>query len=573
MTTDHPPASTPELPDSAGEEWLEAIDADLPLPPIPVAKANGVHVRVDDRAEVKIGKDVHRVIEEVQHELARDPLVFQRTQTLVTVVGAPAKLHRHAQGTPIIRELTRESLLPRLSRDVKLLRLKPPPKHAAMLSEAPPPEFEECVAPPLVTGPLLACGEWPDVSELVGLSETPIVRPEGTIHDVRGYDAETGYLYLPSCEYPPVRATHSEAALAYAHLADVFCDFPFVDPSHVSACVAAILTILARSAIGGAVPCWLFDAASKRSGKSLLANVIAMIAIGRVGAAMSYPENDEELEKVMAGFAQDGAQIVNFDNVARPFGGAALDRCITAVDTVQLRVLGRTGNPSFPWRGTILASGNNVTARGDMLPRVLCPRLESPLENPESRTEYSRPDRGGEDRMLAWCRVHRAGLVADALSIVADYLRAGSPAVDVRAGGGFSAWTRRVAASLVWVGAPSPMGARRGSAEDDDPTARAERSLVTGWESLCRLHGERPLTVSGACALLWRRTERDDPPDGFDDLREAIQVLTKCSPGYPPAADRFGAALRKIKRRPIGGKKLDVDGETHGQARWKVVPA
>ena len=564
--------------------WLDALDADEESCGVTDPKKLNGHAhheapKEDTRPEVKMGKDIHRVVHEVQAALAEDPLVYQRAFHLVTLVGADGSTaSRSSSGTPTIRELTRDSILPRLSRHVKLMATKKAPakeRKSAILINADQqaPEWDETMAPPIVTGPLLACGSWDDIRELVGVTETPVLRPDGSVHAVAGYDEVTGYVYAPSVTFEILdHPTQSDAVLAYAHLADVFVDFPYVSDEHRSATVAALLTVVCRTAVEGAVPCWLFDAASKRSGKSLQANLISLIATGRAAAALTYPEDDEELEKVLSGCALEGTRLVNFDNVARPFGGAPLDKCLTAIDTVQFRILGKTGNPVVAWRGVIMASGNNVVARGDMLPRLLSPRIESPLEQPEKReaASYVYPERAGEDRMCEWVTKHRAALVSDAITVVRAYILAGKPVVTALEWGGFSAWTRIIAQALVWAGAPNPLGARRGSSDDDDPRAAAERGLVSGWVHLCRRLNSISLTSSAALSAIYPPPKKDDPPDGYDDLREAVQALTNSKSGFPPSPSQLTTALRSLKGRPLGGAKVIVDGSTSGKILWRV---
>jgi hypothetical protein len=516
--------------------------------------------RPDDRPEILLRADVHLVTREMLAALRLDPLVYQRSGDLVHVVLAEDADEDHAAGTPLVRRCPLSWTIDRVSEHARCLKSKDGEwKHVS-----PPRDNVRAV---------LERGSWSGIRTLDGVIESPSMRPDGSILQTPGYDRCTRSLYQPSDDYQlvPNAPTQGDAALAYSHLADVFSDFPYVDDSHRSATIAAVLTILARNAIAGAVPCWLFDASTSRSGKSLQVDVVSLIATGRPAPRMTFPETDEELEKVLAGYALAGARLVNFDNVARAFGGAAIDKCITATDTVQLRVLGVNDLPIVPWRAVILASGNNVYARGDMLARVLCPRIESPLENPETRDQYSHPDRGGEDALCAWTRAHRRSLVVDALTLLRAYHVAGRPAQPVPKFGGFSAWRGLIAQALVWAGAPDPLGARRGLGGDDDPQRASELALVEGWADLCRSQGVVSLTAGAALAQLYPPPRRDEPPDGFDGLRESIQDLTGARPGFPPAADRLSRALQKLKARPLNGKKLRIEGKTGGIRRWTVV--
>lgn len=517
-------------------------------PPLRIANPDG-------RVDVLLTPDVHQVTDQMVTALRADESLYQRGGELVHVIRHVSEEDRRfAVGTPIVRSAPLSWLIDRVS------------GHARCLTKTKKGDYKHVVPPTPRVRAVLERGEWSGIRHLESIIESPSMRPDGTIIQEPGYDAATRSLYIPNGTFNAVAdaPTHGDAALAYAHLADLFRDFPYVSREHQSATIACIVTLLARPAILGSVPCWVFDASSKRSGKSLQMDVVSIVATGRAASRMTFPaDDDKELESVLSSYALAGARIVPFDNVARPFGGAALDKCVTAIDSVDLRVLGRSELRTMPWRALIMASGNNVAFRDDMLPRVLSPRLESPLENPETRTDL--PDL----RAIALSR--RPALVADALTILRAYVVAGRPPVPTQRWGGFDAWVSLVASALVWAGAPDPMGARRGLAGDEDPTKAAECALVAGWATLCRDVSPTGLTVSAALAALYPAPRSDEPPDGRNDLREAIEHLTAARPGAAPASRRVGEALRKLKSRPISGQKLVSEQVKGGIARWRVV--
>lgn len=536
-------------------------------------KDDGPPPEPDGRPEIVLGKDLHRVLAELDEHLgATDPLLFQRDHELVAIVGSRAKegKARLVAGTPVIRSLTAPALLPRVTEYVKCLSVKQPTKAQLRNDPDAKPTLVEAWPTPSVTSGFLGALDWLHVRQLTGITECPTLRPDGTVVQDAGYDEATGYLYLPSCEYPrvPDQPTHSEAVLAYARLAEVFCDFPYVDGSHRSAVVAAILSLVCRPAILGSVPCFLFDANSRRSGKTLQVDVISLIVSGRVASRMTFPDSEEELEKVLSGYALAGARMVNFDNVERPFGGQALDKCITAIDTVDLRVLGGSTIRTLTWRSVLFASGNNVRGKGDVLERVLSPRLVSPLEHPERRdlAALRHPD------LRAWVAGMRAELVVAALTLVRAYCAAGRPPQPIPPWGGFEGFRDLIASALVWVGAQDPMDARRGGERDDDPTRRAERSLVAGWAQLCAHLSVTSLSVSAAIRAIYPAPGRDDPPDSFDDLRESIAELTSARPGSPPDPKRLGEAIRRMLDKPTDGLVFRPDGTTDGSRRWSAKP-
>ncbi len=512
----------------------------------------------DTRAEIILTPDVHLTTERMAEAVVDDPELYQRAGSLAHVIRANESTSEQVIGTPITRTMPLSMLIDRVSKHAKCLKYSS--KNDKYLHVPPPSTSVRAV---------LERGSWARVRELRGIIEAPSMRPDGTVIQVAGYDAVTGFLYEPNATFPTIaeKPSHSDCVLAFARLLEPFADFPYVNEAHRAATIAGALTLLARPAIVGSVPCWLFDASAARSGKSLQVDVISLIATGRVASRMTYPEQDEELEKVLAGYALRGARIVNFDNVARKFGGAALDKVITAVDKVDLRMLGATDLVTLDWRAVVFASGNNVGCRGDMLARVLSPRLETPLANPETRSDFRYADLRG------WVADNRTELVAAALTILRGYIAAGKPDQGCERWGGFEAWSRLVPHALKWVGAADPMGARRGLDGDEDVDRVCAGAMVDGWHRLCVGHGDG-LTVKGAIALLYPGRSHHDPhePDGHDALREAVEQLTDAKPGFPPSTRKMGEALRKLKARPVGGKKLVSKTHDGGVARWRVIP-
>jgi hypothetical protein len=106
--------------------------------------------------------------------------------------------------------------------------------------------------------------------------------------------------------------------------------------------------------------------------------------------------------------------------------------------------------------------------------------------------------------------------------------------------------------------------------DDEDPERRALVALLDGWARLAPSDG---LTARSAIMVLYTARHDDDPPDGFDDLREAIEHFVTTMPGRPPCSKKLGYTLRKFKRRVIGGRLLDVTpNEGHGGTnKWRVI--
>jgi hypothetical protein len=551
-------------------EWM--LDDDAPIIDEP-HNLNG-HIRVDDRPEIKMGKDLHRVIAEVAGAIAHDPLVYQRAHELVTIVGSDGSNPSAptTRGTPVIRALSMQSVLPRLTRYVKFIAPKKPSKRdedrAALQGKKLTIEWVETFPPPIVVGPFLACGDWEDVRVLTGISETPFLRLDGTVCQDRGYDSASGYFLALAREFPtiPESPTQDEAKAALARLTDVFSEFPHVSEAARMVPIAAILTILARPAIDGSIPAFVFDAATRGSGKTLQAHAVSLIALGRFASPCTFPSEDDELEKILGSYGLSGNRLVLLDNITRPFGGAPLDKCLTSKGHVDLRVLGKLDLRTIVWNALILASGNNVQFPEDTSRRSLVARLESRLENPEDRTDVR--------DLPAFIRSRRSELVADALIVLRSYCSHGRPSAGTSRWGSFEEWSDLIPPAIVFAGGADVMSTRpRGEAVATDE----QGALAVILDRLPSL-SEEPMTSKAIIQTLWpparikalARGDADElAPDLWDDLRDALEAIAIPRGQRTPSAKLLGERLRKLKGRVIGGRRIvAVQKHNHVSGWW-----
>lgn len=510
----------------------------------------------ESRPLVRLDVDVHRVVDECAAILGHDVSLFQRDGQLAHVIRT-AESEADAltlAGTPQIRAVQPASLIERLTRIADFQRFD---KRSG--------EWVPALPGGALVPALAARGQWRAVRPLVGVIEAPSLRPDGTVLQTPGYDRATGFLYSPNATFAlvPDAPTRDDAVRALRSLEDVFVDFPFATKAHLSAAIACLLTVLARPGITGSVPGLLVDATTRGTGKTLTADVITTIATGRPTSKMGYPVNDEELEKILGAYALRGALVINFDNVTRSFGGGPIDRCLTAGGSVELRVLGKSEVPSLPWRAVVLATGNNVEVHGDTARRVLVCRMESNLENPEDRTGFA------HHPLLPWVEKQRCELVVAALTVLRAYVAAGKPDMRVGSWGSFEAWSALIPGALVWAGAANPMATRPSGDAVVEPEKIALVALLSGWQRLSGGHG---MTAKAALDALYPSSGKNHgPPDGFDDLREAIELLTKAKAGMAPNVSGLGYLLRKSRGRVVGGRKLVGNPDRKDVMQWEVV--
>jgi hypothetical protein len=193
--------------------------------------------------------------------------------------------------------------------------------------------------------------------------------------------------------------------------------------THRAAFLAALLTPFARPAIDGPTPLFRFDGSVSGVGKTKQADIISIITTGRKMARLHLPERPDELEKLIGAIALAGDLMILFDNVENggALGGPVLDMVGTSA-RIKIRILGKSESPEMPWRTILYASGNNVSAAGDGLRRILPVGLHTDDEHPETRTDFRIPG-----CILAHTRSIRPQLVHACLTILRAYAVAGRP--------------------------------------------------------------------------------------------------------------------------------------------------
>ena len=509
------------------------------------------------RPIVRLSTELHNVITESCNALSNDRNVFARDHALVDVIRcAESDADTYiAVGAPKIRPMAVATMRERLTRCALFEKKDGRRKDG----------FSPTIPPDNVVSGVMSRGEYPGIRPIIGILEAPSIRPDGSVIQEPGYDLRTGYLYEPSGIFTevPDKPSQKDATLALRELFEVFADFPFAIEAGRSAAVAGLLTILARPAIDGAVPAFIVDASTRGTGKSLTTDVIGIIATGRATAKMSWPADDVELEKVLGAYAMRGSAVINFDNVVRAFGGGPLDRCLTAVDTVELRILGKSEVPAVLWRAVVLATGNNVALTGDTSRRSLIIRLESLLEHPEDRTDFKHME------LVNWCRENRPRLVVAALTVLRAWFVAGKPDMGCKRWGSFEAWSGMVPQAIVFAGGADPLDARPAVTDQEEPEKAALIGIIAG---LRRFDADgNGITIRTLLETLYpTRRDKDGPPDGWNDFRESIEGLVWTKAGTSPTPRAVATAFRKVRRRFVGGYCLDSRTITDGYASWFV---
>lgn len=504
----------------------------------------------DDRPTVIITKgDMLGAVEAVEDAFAKWPerfRIFQRDGTVVRVARvdhcAPRSGVSVAQGTMSMLQVTETRMALDIQRAVELK------KRDGRAGG----KLKVCDPPPELCRALLHRAGDSRLKTLVGTTENPTLRADGSLLDVPGYDARSGLYFDPgTVVFPaiPSEPTKADAHGALETLGEIVSEFPFASPEHRAVALSAILTVVVRSSLKTA-PAFAVSAPVMGSGKTLFATALGYLANGRASATMTVPKDDDELRKRALAIFMLGAAVVNIDNVAATFRSDVLCTILTS-DTFSDRVLGSTRILTVPTAATFVLTGNNISFAGDITTRVLPIMLDPGVEHPEERS--FRRD------LHTFVPRERPRLVVAALTVLRAYVVAGRPRdPSLRPFGRFEAWDQLIRGALVWLGEPDPVLVRD-ELEDADPVRGRLRTVLQAWHEQI---DEEPVSVTELLAMA----------DARDGLKAALLSVAEDSRVAPNAISKklLGYFLRSHARRVELGLRLTSVGKGRDGQRWAV---
>jgi hypothetical protein len=390
---------------------------------------------------------------------------------------------------------------------------------------------------------------------LVTVTQSPLLRPDGSIALEPGYDRVLRSVYIrsPALTVPniPLHPDKGELEAAVALLRECIGDFPFVDPASQANVFGMLLTPLIRELVDGNVPIALLDAPQQGTGKSLLAEVVSVIHTGSNAAMKSPPKDDEEWRKNLTSVLQAGHSITIFDNLSKPLWSPSLALAVTC-SVWEDRVLGRTQLVRLPQRTTFIVTGNNIQLRGDLPRRCYWVRLDAESSRPWTGRKFKHP------ALLDWTRKHRGELVGALLTMASGWYAAGRPPSDGPILGSFEGWCRIVGGILAYSSVGGFLGNLKQMHDDADPS-QAQWALFL--QKLRAFSGGKPFTI------------RDLLP-----LMVAGSDITNSLPEEFVEADKdrsrsLGRAFQRNRGRRFGNENLHIEMEGTAQGgvkRWKV---
>jgi hypothetical protein len=461
-------------------------------------------------------------------------------------------------GPAEIRPVTPDTLAAKLQFLYACYKLQKVKKDSPETIEVPA-MFPLAAAKAVVNAPEALSG----LRKLRGITHTPMVRADGSVLAEPGYDAATGYLYLPGegVNVPAVPDEPSEVDLATAfNMVHRMIDgFPFATDEDRANYIGLLLTPLMRQITPPTYKMFGISAHQPGSGKSLLAHIAGIIH-GSV-LRSEVPDEEAEWRKMTSSIlSTTSAPVVVLDNVTGQLRSSVLAGLLTAQGEIQERELGKSSNLSYVNDRLWVVTGNNMVLGGDLVRRTVTIMIDPDMANPEARTDFAIKD------LPRWVAEHRNEILWSLLVLIRSWVVAGRDGPVRRQSDGFAAWERAVGGILAQAGVAGGFdqesGKRAAGGGDDDGLAQVLDHL---WEKF----GGSTWTSAQALA--------PDAGEMVFDSRDWLPVstLAKLSRSEAEGRKSFGYWLRHRLGRWVtldDGAQLVIrmDGKTRDGMTWRV---
>lgn len=478
-------------------------------------------------------------------------IVFQRKETIVRVVDLVEDIYIK----PMFRADFMTDLLNRQFTFVK--------STASGLKEIEPPTK-------MVDHYFSRAGHW-RLHHLKGLILSPTIRGDGSILEEPGYDSKTKLYYVlkgkrfnPLEDFPPDNDPDKLREIAieqFKILEDLLCDFKFIKEADKSVMLSSILTALTRKNYLTA-PAFGYNSPVAGSGKTLLANIVHIIATGSPVTPMAMGFSNEESDKQLFAKLLEGRPIILLDNIDKPVKSGMLCEIQTSSSGKHSgRILGFSETKTVETDITFLLTGNNLSFVGDLTRRTLLCSVDPKCEKPENRTGFKVPD------LPKYIMEHRDIYVRAALTVMKAYLLAGRPIQNIPNWGGFEDWSQWVRSPLVWCGYADPYLTQT-DIEANDPERNSITTVFKLWYELYQSEPKKASEIVKDCNDALEQNMTDLP---IIDLAQELLEIT-ASKGKTINSNSVGQWLKSKHDRIMGNLKLVSEKQKTNVKKWRILP-
>jgi hypothetical protein len=254
-----------------------------------------------------------------------------------------------------------------------------------------------------------------------------------------GYDEVSGIFYAGDPIEPQVGQHHLEKLLQ---------DFCFRSEFDRTNYLAMLLTIPLVYHFIGSKPAILFNGNQPGLGKSILAQILAILRDGTQVDTATYNPNDEEFEKRLGSIVRKGATTIIIDNAkshkrAALIESACLERSITD-PIVSFRLLGSSSDIRAENSHFFCITANAPDVSRDLVTRSIVVNLEYEGDPTKRRFTIANP----EDYALQY----RHEILGELLGMIERWRQAGRPEADVPSRFNKRGWGRIIGGILAHNG-------------------------------------------------------------------------------------------------------------------------
>ena len=394
-------------------------------------------------------------------------------------------------------------------------------------------------------GAILGREKW-RLPRLIGIVTSPVIRPDGTLLYLPGFDGATGLFHFPKIRSGgvPPKPTKKDVDEARKLLLLMLSGFPWVHDSDRAQYLALAFTPILRPSIQLPTPMGLITATTMGSGKSYLTYLFEEL-YGMGTLPWPRDSGDELRKAITAKLTQSGSPVITFDNVDN--GGALKSPLLADLITKSYwedRILGQTATVGAPNDRLWLATGNNLRTGGDMARRVLWVRLDPDCPDPDRRRDFEIGD------FRVWLRANAPAVLRALLVIVVGWVQAGAPKREDAQMGGFTEWTKALGGLLDWAEIPGFMDSRDATSIELDEEAGEWYTLLAHWYQMFET---RPMSLREVLA---------EP-----DISEHLPLTNR---NEKPVARQFGQWCSARMGRYYGEYRLVRHVGPKNTALWSV---
>jgi hypothetical protein len=298
-------------------------------------------------------------------------------------------------------------------------------------------------------------------------------------------------------------------------------------------------------------PLIAFTSPSAGTGKSLLVDVMSVLAIGRPMPVLSQGKNEEEFEKRLGASLLAGDVCISIDNCDAPLSGALLCQALTQGE-LNIRLLGFSRNIGTAMNASIFATGNNLVIAGDLTRRCLLASLDARIERPELR--HFTVD------IVDETHIRRGELVVAALTIMRAWHVArtmNGETVNAAPYGGFADWSQRVRETLIWLGETDPCDTVA-EVRENDPALDALRAVLLQWKEELGINSAHTVQQVIGRAI------------NVSSFYTALLNVAASKTGGVVSNERLGRWFKRIQGKIVNGLRLQQRGNAHGYPLWEL---